>query len=211
MNNIKNLRKLHHQTVTQLARAVGTTQSTMTKIENGNIALKSEMAQKIADIFGTTVDNVIKPEIGKVSPYAFSPAGVSMIEIIDARESVTEGGDILAPKVIGHQLANINLFPQLKNISPDRIKILSVYGDSMQPTINDQDSIWVDISITRPESDGLYLFCIRQELMVKRVRFDIFNNSVMVSSDNPLYPPLTINNPDKLKVCGKVIAVTKFI
>lgn len=211
MNNIKNLRKMHHKTVTQLAEAVGVTQSTMTKIENGNISLKSEMAQKIADLFGTTLDNVVKSEFGQVSPYAFSPAGVSMIEIIDARESVAENGNILTPKVIGHQLANVNLFPQLRNISPDKIKILSIYGDSMQPTINDQDVIWVDISVTSPESDGLYLFCIRQELLVKRIRFDIFNNSALISSDNPLYPPLSVNNPDQIKVCGKVIAVTKFM
>ena len=49
-------------------------------------------------------------------------------------------------------------------------------GDAMQPTISDGDLIWVDVSIKTPTSDGLYLFALKGEVFVKRLRLDNFND-----------------------------------
>ena len=82
-------------------------------------------------------------------------------------------------------------------------------GDAMQPTISDGDLIWVDVSIKTPTSDGLYLFALKGEVFVKRLRLDNFNHSAAIISNNPLYPPIGISKPDKLSTLGKVISVTK--
>ena len=79
----------------------------------------------------------------------------------------------------------------------------------MMPTINDNDLIWVDTSIKFAAGDGLYLFAINQELFIKRLQIDSFNQTATLLSDNPLYPPINITKPTKISTYGKVIAVTK--
>lgn len=109
----------------------------------------------------------------------------------------------------GQLSVNEEIFKMLTTSAPDSVKAMFSRGDSMQPTINDGDLIWVDISVKTPSVDGLYLFAIKGEIFVKRLQMDTFNRTASIISDNPLYPPITINKPDKISTLGKVISVTK--
>ncbi len=126
---------------------------------------------------------------------------------------VAPGGDQKDTNVsfhrIGKQQITTDILKLLTAASPDNIKIMFARGDAMQPTVNDGDLIWVDTSVTSPTGDGLYLFTLKGELFVKRLQLDTFNQTASLISDNTLYPPITIKNPDKISTLGKIISVTK--
>lgn len=130
------------------------------------------------------------------------------IEILDTAN--TYGKELAIPP-IGKQAISLNVLKQITNAKAKDIKIIITHGDAMQPTINDGDIAWIDISIIKPQFDGLYLFSIKGDLFIKRICFDEFNNSASILSDNKLYPAIKIDNPSKVVVLGKVIAITKML
>ncbi len=130
------------------------------------------------------------------------------LEPIDIVTPVENSSNITFHK-IGQQLITESILKKITLSYPDNIKILTAHGDSMMPTINDNDLIWVDTSIKFAAGDGLYLFAINQELFIKRLQIDSFNQTATLLSDNPLYPPINITKPTKISTYGKVIAVTK--
>lgn len=127
------------------------------------------------------------------------------IDIIDSNNN----GKGFAIHPIGKQMINNEIYKILTSSKAENVKALIARGDSMQPTINDGDLVWVDISVTSPTVDGLYLFTIKGELFIKRLSLDDFNNSASIISDNNLYPPIIIDNLNKISPLGKIISVTK--
>ena len=60
-------------------------------------------------------------------------------------------------------------------------------------------------------SDGIYLFCIGDRLVVKRLQINPFDNSVEIMSDNAKYKPLKALDYKQVNVIGRVISYTKVI
>ena len=104
---------------------------------------------------------------------------------------------------------NAELLRSLGMPSVSHLKVVIARGDAMSPTINDRDFTLVDISVSCPKNDGIYLFEIGGELFIKRIRFNQINHTVDIISDNSLYPPINIDNQKKLTCLGKIIAIGK--
>ena len=49
-------------------------------------------------------------------------------------------------------------------------------------TISNNDFVWVDISCKTPTGDGIYMFCIGDRLVIKRVQINPFDNSLKILS-----------------------------
>lgn len=62
MNNIKKIRKEQRISVTELAAKLSMSQSNLTKIENGQIELKTDLAAKIAQTLSVSVQALLKNE-----------------------------------------------------------------------------------------------------------------------------------------------------
>ena len=84
------------------------------------------------------------------------------------------------------------------------IEAINVTGESMEPTLNDGDIIFVDVSKDHYSKDGIYAIHTEDGLLVKRIQkradgqFDII-------SDNQVFSNQTINRND-LTVYGKIIS-----
>lgn len=207
-NRVKELRLKYGETVTALASALTMSQSNLTKIENGALSLKYEDAEKVAERYHVSVTYVMGKSdeaIADINP------SFAVIEIIDAAASCGKGIENFNPVVIGKQFITLASLKELTASAPENIKILRTRGDSMQPTINDGDIVWVDISVNSPMGDGLYLIRIRSDLFVKRIRFDFIHNTALILSDNANYPPIETNDPDNIKVIGKIISISKML
>lgn len=205
MNNIKQLREKHNESANELGKAIGKSQSTISKWENKSI-LKYEEARLIATHYQVPISAVLgNNEIeDDILNYA-------SIDIIDAQASCGNGIENFNPVVIGKQLIS---YPSLRDLTfstPENIKILRARGDSMEPTINDADYIWVDISCKQADSDGIYVFCIGTGIIAKRVRIDFIHKNAVILSDNPKYPPIQVGQSDQVKVIGRVISICKML
>ncbi len=133
------------------------------------------------------------------------------IDMVDAVACCGNGIVNFETNVIGRQSLSLTALKELTPVAPENIKILKVVGDSMEPTISSGDFVWVDISSQSPVSDGIYLFCIGDRLVVKRLQINPFDNSVEIMSDNTKYKPLKAMDYQMVNVVGRVISYTKMI
>ena len=83
-------------------------------------------------------------------------------------------------------------------------------GDSMEPTISDNETVMVDTSQKKLRDGSIYVIRNGDHLLVKRIQ-TLWNDGVQLFSDNKEYPPQEIASSDleSLEVIGKVVWVGK--
>jgi phage repressor protein C with HTH and peptisase S24 domain len=87
----------------------------------------------------------------------------------------------------------------LKNIDA-----INVVGDSMEPTLNSDNIIFIDKSRKDGFKDGIYAFTTHHGLFVKRIQKRVDGNLDIIS-DNKDYPKQILSQTD-ITVLGKVIS-----
>ncbi|RBQ29971.1 S24 family peptidase [Aliarcobacter vitoriensis] len=87
----------------------------------------------------------------------------------------------------------------LKNIDA-----INVVGDSMEPTLNSDNIIFIDKTKNDISRDGIYAFTTIHGLFVKRIQKRV-DGKLDIISDNKDYP-LQILNKDELTILGKVVS-----
>lgn len=93
-------------------------------------------------------------------------------------------------------------------VSVRDLALISVIGDSMEPTLSEGDVVLLDMT-TRSVLDGsIYALQLNGGLLVKRIQRKL-DGSVVVKSDNARYDTETVseNKADRLKIIGRVVWV----
>ena len=88
----------------------------------------------------------------------------------------------------------------------ENIRIINVRGDSMSGTIEPGDLLFVDISVTKFDGDGIYAFLYDDTAHVKRLQK--MKDKLLVISDNKSYAawdPIEKDEMNRVFVFGKVI------
>ncbi len=86
------------------------------------------------------------------------------------------------------------------------LALITASGDSMEPTIQEDDLLLLNTAVNEVQDDGIY--CIKNDstLQVKRIQ-RMIGKELVVKSDNPAYQPFTVG-PDQLgflEVVGRVV------
>ncbi|HDS4485631.1 TPA: helix-turn-helix transcriptional regulator [Citrobacter freundii] len=91
------------------------------------------------------------------------------------------------------------------NRSQGDVKVMTVDGDSMNPTIQSGDRLFFDVSVRSFKVDGVYAFVFGQHFHVKRLQMQGLQLAVL--SDNPAYKDwyVTEDNQDQLYIMGKAL------
>ncbi|BDE04545.1 helix-turn-helix transcriptional regulator [Pasteurella multocida] len=84
--------------------------------------------------------------------------------------------------------------------------LISVPTDSMSPTINKGDIVFVDVNVNAYIGEGVYVFDLNGETYIKRLQ-RIPTGVIRALSDNPLYPPFDITE----KLFNTAVVRGKFI
>ncbi|ADU65551.1 CI repressor [Desulfurispirillum indicum S5] len=85
---------------------------------------------------------------------------------------------------------------QAIGFSTETMAIVRAHCDSMEPTIRKGDLMVVDRSCTAIETNGIYVFQAKQNLIIKRVEL-LLNGFLRFFSDNPAYPSERVH-PEQL-------------
>lgn len=97
-----------------------------------------------------------------------------------------------------------------RGLKPENLVLVFAKGDSMEPTINDNNTLMIDTS-NRELIDG-HIYVIRTDghLIVKRIQ-KLWNKGILLLSDNKEYREQQIepNEADDLEVIGKVVWIGK--
>jgi hypothetical protein len=85
------------------------------------------------------------------------------------------------------------------------IEAIKVTGDSMEPTLNSGNVIFLDTTKCDPNRDGIYAFSSENGLFVKRIQKRI-DGKLDVISDNKEYP-MQIVEKNEIKIIGKIVGL----
>lgn len=77
----------------------------------------------------------------------------------------------------------------------NKIQVITAHGDSMEPTIENGDVMFVDTAVEAFEGDGLYLLWYIDGLKAKRLQSTV-GGGLMIISDNSSYRTETVRGED---------------
>jgi transcriptional regulator with XRE-family HTH domain len=85
------------------------------------------------------------------------------------------------------------------------VEMITGLGDSMCPTYNDGETLFIDRSITEMKLDAVYAFKFDDQLYIKRIQRQ--KGVFMVISDNDKYQPWQIapSELERVRVIGRII------
>ena len=127
------------------------------------------------------------------------------IDILDVEASAGNGAYLsLTEQGLLSQEFDLTFFrQQFGRADAKHLKLITVKGDSMAPTLESGDLLYVDISENYFAADGLYVFTFDGQTFVKRLQK--VGKEMLVISDNPTYKEWTFTQDDDVFIHGRVI------
>lgn len=210
---LKALRERSGLTVREMARQVGKSPSGYLHYENPDRFKSDILPMREAEVFAQALakHGIARSEILEL---AGLPMG-SMVEASEADDLVTvynveasAGGGALVhyEDDVGKLAFPPGYLAHLTTTSPKNLRIITVKGDSMLPTLSDDDIVMVDISKRDLSYDGI--FVIRDNgdaLLVKRIGRASQSGRVTIISDNRAIYPTVERSLAEIDVIGRVI------
>ena len=91
-----------------------------------------------------------------------------------------------------------------------QMRLMRVSGDSMEPTLRDEDVVLIDLSQTETYAGKIYAVGIDEEIVVKRLDKKP-GKLVLISDNRQFYPPLevTLDENANVRVLGRVIWMSR--
>lgn len=189
-------RKAGYKTAAEAARALGISTATYSSHENGSRNLTTDTAQRYAAFFRNDAAWLLYGErSGEPTPVQNGePAqkGQQLVPIFNVEASAGSGAIVFDE----YQVASLS-FPEgylqrVTRSNPRNLAVISVKGDSMTPTLNDDDVVMLDITKRDLSYDGL--FVVRDSgdaLLIKRMgRASRSGHITMISDNRDHYPPV---------------------
>lgn len=90
------------------------------------------------------------------------------------------------------------------------IQLVTIRGDSMEPTLPNKAIAFVDSNINEFQGDGIYAFVLDGEAYIKRLQR--IPGKIIAISDNTVYEPfyITPEMEDRMQIAAKFIRVLPF-
>ncbi|MRR33189.1 helix-turn-helix transcriptional regulator [bacterium] len=122
--------------------------------------------------------------------------------------SASAGGGALvhSEQIVDHLAFRSEWVRSALDVSVKDLALISVKGDSMEPTLSNGDLILVDTSTRKVEDNAIYVLRYNGALMVKRIQRKI-DGSLIIKSDNLVYEPEMVSGEavNELHVVGRVV------
>jgi repressor LexA len=195
--NIKELRKNMNMSQEDLATKLGTSKQVISRYENGQRVPKITVAKEYADILGCTLETLIGTT-KETLPSVIQPISEIRSTRIPLIGNVAAGQPILAEEDYETYID-----------SPCKADYaLRVEGDSMEPGFIDGDIIY--IKAQDDVDDGQIAVVLLDDSAALKHVYHI-PNGLMLTSDNPKYPPMhmTFEDYNVIRVLGIVVGFTR--
>lgn len=171
-----------------------------------------DAAEHDGDDISRTSDEVTVTdgEFGDLSAKPELPAGFVPIPELEVR-AAAGGGFIVDRESVRyhHPFATPFVRYELRS-DPDRLAIVEVDGDSMQPTLLNGDRVLVDTGRRNPSPPGIFALWDGMGTIVKRVEHIHGSQppTVRIISDNPVHRPYE-RTLDEANIVGRVVWVAR--
>lgn len=212
VQNLEYLMKKQGLSANQLQEKTGVTQSTTSRILSGETKNpRADALKKYADYFGVSVmvlqysnlavESNISPNFESMDDWDNdTPLGLDEVEIPfykDFSVACGHGTDLVAMENEKRRLRFSRLTLDRIGSHKDKVFVTLAEGDSMSPTINDKDTIWIDESKTSIKDGKIFVFEYGGLYMCKRL-YRLPNNGLKIVSDNTIdYPEWEITGEQR--------------
>jgi len=131
-----------------------------------------------------------------------------LIPMYDVQASAGHGSFVEQEREIG-RIAFRKDWLRSKGLNLKDLVVITISGDSMEPTLRDQAIVLVDTSHQVAARDGIYVLRNEFALFAKRIAMDYGEGGIKILSDNPIYAPVAVPKEamGNIQVVGKVIWV----
>lgn len=206
-------RPLTPRAARELALPLGVTwQSLLFGKEAAQLESAVTTAEQASAVLGQRVARKLRPPastLGAGLPAELVSMGGDtfvLLPVYDARASAGPGRAIDQESVL-HRIAFREEWVRTVTQAPlDQLVVISVDGDSMEPTLRQGDMVLVDFGQVRPQQkDGIYVIRTDGGLQVKRLQVEVAARQLTILSDNKQYEPQRNVRPEDIAVVGRVI------
>jgi len=199
----------------EVADLLGMTKSALSQRRNRNSIPHDQIKRLCKEknlsieyiLYGTGNPYLIRPDkSGKAdSVMGLSPAfeaEVEFVRIPQVSGRISAGAGLAPENDVDVKVAFRKAWIKKKG-SPDKMSLIKVKGDSMEPTLVSGDMILVDHgrNFIDPQG-GIYAIAIDDMIMIKRIQV-LGQGRIRIVSDNPRYEPIEMN-ANELIINGKV-------
>ncbi|EAQ6498337.1 helix-turn-helix transcriptional regulator [Citrobacter freundii] len=216
-NRVRSLRLSKNLKIAELADAVGVDAANISRLETGKQKQFTEQSlTRIAQALGVKVIDLftsgeIDTTVYKNSNDALASTegkDVFRVEVLDVSASAGSGhiqGSDIIDVIHAIEYSNDQALTMFGGRSSSGVKVINVRGDSMSPTIEPGDLLFVDVSINEFDGDGIYTFGFDGKIYVKRLQ--MIPDQLLVISDNPKYREWSISKENEYRfyIYGKVL------
>jgi phage repressor protein C with HTH and peptisase S24 domain len=203
-------------TIAELSRRSGVSYDVLNKLKRGSSqSTSAENAAKISSALGWDQDFALGDQMPSEPPpppnwpgmsekdqHPYTPA---LVPVFDVHASAGHGAFSDAEQEVYSLAFPPSYLKRLTSSAPSNLAIISVKGESMEPTLLDDDIVLLDASKTNLSYDGLFVLRFDDALHVKRVGRAPKKGHVNIISDNKeLYPPMLMQ-VGEVEAVGKVL------
>ncbi len=188
MNNIKTLRKQQGLSVTELAERLNMSQSNLTKIENGQIELKQDTAEKIALALNVSAQALVENSIKK--------NGVGEYLLLNPE------------KIDLPPLSRLAIPSYMLKATTEQTVLFVVEDNTMTPLVQKGDLAVVDTGCASLTQDAPYIIKIAKRYYLRYLQQNS-NNTVNILCEHRAYLPQTLNLTD-IEIVGAVRGILNF-
>ena len=186
----------------ELARRLGTTHVTVSNWVKGSSEPSEDGLEKLCEFFSVTPAYIMYGDGNAPVGQTIITDDVVSIPMINAEVSCGSGflnsQELILIRFIRVSIELIRRYCPTANLRA--LQIMTAFGDSMEPTLSEGDSVIVDVSEKTIRRDGMYVLRIGDSLFVKRIQ--VTPKGLRLISDNPLYHPIDASE-EELEVIGR--------
>lgn len=143
-----------------------------------------------------------KPQLNTSQP----PNDFVLVPRYDVQGSAGHGSIVHSEQIVDHLAFRADWVKNTLGVTERDLVLISVKGDSMEPTLSNDDLILVNTQKGRIEDNAVYVLQHDGDLLVKRIQRKM-DGTVIIKSDNPLYEQevLDSSKTELLNVLGRVV------
>jgi phage repressor protein C with HTH and peptisase S24 domain len=134
------------------------------------------------------------------------PNDFILVPRYDVQGSAGHGSIVHSEQIVDHLAFRTDWVKNTLGVTERDLVLISVKGDSMEPTLSNDDLILVNTQKGRIEDNAVYVLQHDGDLLVKRIQRKM-DGTVIIKSDNPLYEQevLDSSKTELLNVLGRVV------
>ncbi len=203
-DRLKELRE--EMPLSDLANKLGIHKNTMANYERGERFPDTKILLNLLEIFPDTNPTWLLTGEGSKNSSEPVQRGFVMFPRYEIEAGAGLGRTVQSEQIVDFVSFKEEWVQNFLRVPRKDLALLSVKGDSMNPTLNDGDMILVDLRSDRIDDSAIYVLEFDDALLVKRIQRKL-DGSVVIKSDNQLYEPevLQKDRAETLRVIGRVV------